>query len=757
MIWLSKSYNNKFNEIDNGEHIKKRCIYFKYWFYDQILKKKINDSEVDNLIKDCISKKNLYSSDESFSCKFYELNLDNIKEIKKLYHFLIIYNIYKNNDIYPSAYCQYINVVSDIINNNNRRCDSHSNDAYCHEYNTYIKPYIKEDILPLPEDKCEKPTPSISTQGVNEKTGKLESKYPIYFHLEKNEKNICSSYKDNDKNSFSDTCQALTSATVEYKDNIKKLCEDIIKLFCTLPERDENNNIRDNYLKFLNFWFNRELKKLITDKITRSSVYSHFNSLCSKVKDLNELKNNINEIDDVQYDKWCVLYELYDNYNKIINECIKKRNDLQNKCTKYYQEVVDLFNKGINYFNENSDYEFNNSMKELNFLYSKFKQEKNFQKIIKQKELKELGFVSDSKKKKVPNVDVICKSLSDADKIRSVNINSEYGVILENTPAQKIYKNFYKENIDESSCIKYCDALISENVDNNKDARICAKIVTNLKKLPNIKDVGDTHEDRCSNLTYWTYDILMKEFNTNKNVIVDNNIISELNNAIFRANRELKKDENCTYYIDGTFTEWTEEKNLHDYFENYSTFIKNITDNVKNETYCQYIDYISNLYKKYIKKCCSCYSRPEYVCEQHCPKFFKCNREFFPIHLLHKLECKDNVSLEKEKEIFESLIVDLDVIRKSQFVAMNFYKILTQDYFYRFIFTTFILLGIFFIFFIFYKFTPNRLMLNEKRSKKKQNNYHNNGSNRKQLLEDEKKYMNGNSNKQRLRIAYHST
>ncbi|KMZ88540.1 hypothetical protein PVBG_04749 [Plasmodium vivax Brazil I] len=406
-----------------------------------------------------------------------------------------------------------------------------------------------------------------------------QHKYPIYFHLEKNEKNICSSYKDNDKNIFSDTCQALTSATVEYKDNIKKLCEDIIKLFCTLPERDENNNIRDNYLKFLNFWFNRELKKLITDKITRSSVYSHFNSLCSKVKDLNELKNNINEIDDVQYDKWCVLYELYDNYNKIINECIKKRNDLQNKCTKYYQEVVDLFNKGINYFNENSDYEFNNSMKELNFLYSKFKQEKNFQKIIKQKELKELGFVSDSKKKKVPNVDVICKSLSDADKIRSVNINSEYGVILENTPAQKIYKNFYKENIDESSCIKYCDALISENVDNNKDARICAKIVTNLKKLPNIKDVGDTHEDRCSNLTYWTYDILMKEFNTNKNVIVDNNIISELNNAIFRANSELKKDENCTYYIDGTFTEWTEEKNLHDYFENYSTFIKNITDN----------------------------------------------------------------------------------------------------------------------------------------------------------------------------------
>ncbi|KMZ89716.1 hypothetical protein PVMG_04546 [Plasmodium vivax Mauritania I] len=216
-------------------------------------------------------------------------------------------------------------------------------------------------------------------------------------------------------------------------------------------------------------------------------------------------------------------------------------------------------------------------------------------------------------------------------------------------------------------------------------------------------NVGHNQEDRCSNLTYWTYDILMNTFNTNKNDNIDNNIISELNNAIFRVNQELKKDKNCTYYIDGTFSEWTEEKYLHDYFENYSTFIQNISDKEKKEIYCQYIDYISKLYKKYMKLCCTCYSRPEYVCVEHCPKFFKCNKQYFPIDLLHKLECNDNVSLKKEKENFESLIVDLEVIRKSQLMAMNFYKILTQDSFYRFIFSTFLLLGIFLIFFLFYK------------------------------------------------------
>ncbi|KMZ77085.1 hypothetical protein PVIIG_05519 [Plasmodium vivax India VII] len=100
--------------------------------------------------------------------------------------------------------------------------------------------------------------------------------------------------------------------------------------------------------------------------------------------------------------------------------------------------------------------------------------------------------------------------------------------------------------------------------------------------------------------------------------------------------------------------------------------------------------------------CCNSYSRLEYVCKEHCPKIFKCNREYFPIYHLHKLEGKYNVSLQKEKDIFESLITDLDIIRKSQLVAMNFYKIVAQDYFYRFVFSTFILLGIFLIFFLFY-------------------------------------------------------
>ncbi|CAI7720799.1 PIR protein [Plasmodium vivax] len=756
IIWLSKNYNNQFNKIDNGEHIKKRCIYLKYWFYDQILKKKINNSEIDKINKDWELKKKLFSSNEHFSCEFYKLSLEHIENIKKLYHFFIIYNIYKNNNIYPITYCQYLKDISDIITKNNSNCESNSNDEYCNEYNSYIKPYIREYILSLPQDKCKMPISSISPQGVSGKTEKSESKYAIYFHLDINEKNICSSYKDIDMNNFPDTCQNLTSGVDKCKDNIKKNFEHTIKLFCTLSEQNKNNKIIDNYIKFLNFWFNRKLREIFVDKSYRNSIYNHFNFLCGKENYLKELKDKIIEIDEEEYKKWCILYDLYNSYNKIVKECINKSNEVQMKCTQYAREVTDLFNEGIDIYNRKNDDEFNNGLIEFSILYNKFKHEMNFQKTIKLPELKEFVFVTDSKKKKIPNVDEICKSLNDDYSMRTVNINSEYRVILENTPAQNIYKKFYKEKIDESICAKYCDIFITNNINNEKAKTICAKVVTNLKKLPVIEQIGYTHEDQCSNLAYWTYDILMNTFNTNKNVITDNNIISELNNAIFRVNQELEENKNCTYYIDGNFSEWREEKDLHDYFENYISYIQNITDKAKKETYCQYIDYISKLYKKYMKICCTCYSRPEYVCEEHCPKFFKCNRKFFPIDLLDKLECKDNESLQKEKENFESLIIDLDVIRKSQLVAMNFYKILTQDYFYRFVFSTFILLGIFFIFFIFYKFTPNGFKLNKNRSKKKQNNYHNNGGNRKELLEYEKKTINGNANKKRLRIAYHS-
>ncbi|VUZ96296.1 PIR protein [Plasmodium vivax] len=675
IIWLLKKDNNQFNKIDNGEHTEKRCIYLKYWFYDQILKKNINNSEIEKLNEDWVSKKNLLTSDKKISCEFYKLNLEQIKEIKKLYHFFIIYNIYKNNDIYPSAYCQYLKELSDIITKNTTRCESHSNDAYCNEYNTYIKPYIKKDILPLPEDKCEKPTSSISTQDVDEKTEKSESKYAIYFDLEKKGKNICSSYKDNDFNKFSVTCQDLSSGTVEYKDNIKKICEYIITTFCRLPERGKNSNIRDNYIKFLNFWFNRELKKIITDKNDRSSVYNHFNTLCSKENDLKELSDKIKEIDEEQYDKWHILYDLYDNYNNIINKYTKKSKDLKNKCTQYSKKIVELFSEVIELNNKKNDDEFNNALKEFSILYNKSKHEIHKYKKIELLELQKLTFAMDSEAAVDNKVASLCKSLKDSDTTRS--------------------------------------ALISNNANNNKDAKICAKIVSNLKKLSTIKNVGDTHADRCSNLTYWTYDIIMNELNSNTKKFIESNISRQLTDIIFRLNKELKKNENCIYYIEGNFSQWREEKDLHDYFENNKTFIQKISDNAKNAKYCEYIDYISNLYKKYMNKCCTCYSRPEYVCEEHCPKFFKCNREFFPIHLLHKLECKDDVSLQKEKENYESLIIDLD-------------------------------------------FTPNSLMLNEKKSKKKQNNYHNNGSNRKELLEHEKKTINANANKKRLRIAYHS-
>ncbi|KMZ89714.1 hypothetical protein PVMG_04544 [Plasmodium vivax Mauritania I] len=183
---LSKEYSNEFNKIDNAENIKNRCIYLKYWLYDQIIQKNIKDIEFYSLIKDCMSKNKIFSSHESFSCEFYHLNLDIVKEIKRLYHFLIIYNIYKNKKLIPNIYCQYLKEISKLYSTKEKKCETHSNDAYCKEFNTYIKPYFTEYLPSLSHDACAKVeatnSPEVLEENV-EKSELQEKNKNVYFIL----------------------------------------------------------------------------------------------------------------------------------------------------------------------------------------------------------------------------------------------------------------------------------------------------------------------------------------------------------------------------------------------------------------------------------------------------------------------------------------------------------------------------------------------------------------------------------------------
>ncbi|CAG9474688.1 unnamed protein product [Plasmodium vivax] len=747
---LSELDGNHFNYIDNGKNIINRCMYMKYWFYDQLLNNNINDNEIEIFYNYWESQKNIFELDKYLTCDIYRINLKDIREIKNIYNYFVFYDRYNNfsainYNTYDVSYCDYQKWFTEYYKAKEQECFSKDNDEICKEFIKYFNKYITGNILSSITEECYKNIKPQSSRDIDQDAEtpyykKIKEKYFTYIDLETYEEQQIKDFDNSNLKIFCNDCKNKECPFDIYTENGNIICEKVIEILSVIGKyMTSNNNIN---FKYLNFWFNHELRKNNQNIKYGQDMYELINSLCTESNNLKELNNKINYVEDDEYKKWCILYDLYFHYNKIENEYLKTLNNPTNKSLEYAKTCLNKYNEGIGiYNNNNKDSVFADDLIKFSILYNNVKQRTKLYRNLELPELPKLILLNESKEKIEPEEDKFC----------------ERGNILKNFSSENIYKALDNKKVDALVCAKYCKQIINNNINSDKFKSLCSKLVTNLKYLSIIENTGNKHEDRCSNLTYWTYDIIMKIFSANGSHYLENDVSRELNNIILRVNNELEKNENCIFYVDGSFQDWSEEKDLHDYFEHYNDLSKLTADKISDKMYCQYINNISNLYKKYMNICCTCYSRPEYFCKDHCPKFFKCNREYFPIYLLDKLKCKDNVSLQKEKENYESLVIDLDVIRKSQLVAMNFYKILTQDYFYRFIFSTFILLGIFFIFFIFYKFTPNGFKLNKNKSKKKQNNYHNNAGNRKELIEYEKKNVNGNSNKKRLRIAYHST
>ncbi|CAG9474560.1 unnamed protein product [Plasmodium vivax] len=753
---LSELYSNHFNYIDNGKNIRNRCMYLKYWFYDQLLNNNISDNEIDIFYNYWKSPQKKFDLDEYLSCEIYRIKSEDIKEIKKIYNYFVFYDRYNNFSAINynkngGLYCNYQKWFSEFYKAKEEVCLSNETKEICKELNTYVKKYITENILSSLTEECEQ-------NKITQSSRAIDNGYYTFINLETNKDKTNQDFENSNLKKLCNDCQKIACLTDKFSENGNTICEKIIKILWFIQKNMARYNIYN--FKYLNFWFNHELRKITQNIKYRQDIYKLINSICTESNNLKELNNKINDVEDDEYKKWCIMYDLYFNYNKIENEYLEALKNSTNKSSEYAKNCVIKYKEGIRiYNNNNKDSDFADDLIKFRILYNNVKKRTKLYRKLELPELPKLIILNESKENIEPEEHKFCKGVKSNVTLPNAGTNIIYRNILKDFSSQNIYNSLDNKDVDALVCAKYCNQIIKNdkiNINRNEFKALCSKLVTNLKYLSSIKNIGKKHGDRCSNLMYWTYDIIMKIINTNISHYLEKDVSIELNNIILRVNKELGKNENCIFYVDGSFLDWNEEKDLHDYFEHYNDLSKLTADKINNEMYCQYINYISKLYKKYMNICCTCYSRPEYVCKEHCPNFFKCNKEYFPIDLLHKLECNDNVSLQKEKENYESLIIDLDVIRKSQIMAMNFYKILAQDYFYRFVFSTFLLLGIFFIFFLFYKFTPIGFKLNKKSSKKNQNNYPNNGGNRKELLEYEKKIMNGNSNKKRLRIAYHS-
>ncbi|SBT55782.1 PIR Superfamily Protein [Plasmodium ovale wallikeri] len=140
-----KKFNEKPNEF---------CLYLKYWLYDQIIIKELNDQEISqvlNVLK--MGDKYKFFIDSANVCEFNILKFIEIKSAKLLIDYLENYENNVNKKNIEKLICNndYKNILNDMIhlyNNIDTPCKNESN-VYCNELEQCKKVYKIKNLLEL--------------------------------------------------------------------------------------------------------------------------------------------------------------------------------------------------------------------------------------------------------------------------------------------------------------------------------------------------------------------------------------------------------------------------------------------------------------------------------------------------------------------------------------------------------------------------------------------------------------------------------
>ncbi|KMZ94344.1 variable surface protein Vir12 [Plasmodium vivax Mauritania I] len=282
-----------------------------------------------------------------------------------------------------------------------------------------------------------------------------------------------------------------------------------------------------------------------------------------------------------------------------------------------------------------------------------------------------------------------------------------------------MYEKLDKEEVDKSKCSNYCEDLIYMDDKHEDFNLLCVKMETNLKKLKTVlgNDVP-SHDDRCTYFIFWIYEKIKNILNNNPSNHSNYYAINLLNHVLYTINKTLSLSEKCPYYVDGALSDWEKEKYLHDYFKNFEPLEKNDGKNLdKCGTYLEYLNHIKELYMNDLKSCCAYYTNSDPGFLEMCPKYFKCDKKYFPHSLISKLGCENEKTNINVDDVFKGLIVDHDVVTLSEMsnrAASNYLKNLLShlmsDRFNSAMFYSYSFLGISFLFFLLYKVIKNDVL-----------------------------------------------
>ncbi|GAB69437.1 hypothetical protein PCYB_001850 [Plasmodium cynomolgi strain B] len=191
---------------------------------------------------------------------------------------------------------------------------------------------------------------------------------------------------------------------------------------------------------------------------------------------------------------------------------------------------------------------------------------------------------------------------------------------------------------------------------------------------------------------------------------------------------------------------------MHDYFKNFDHLKDKTKDKLEDKKYCEYVSAIASLYKDYLSECCTYFFFGHHW--DHCANFFKCDKDLNPYKLLKEFNCGGEFLPQYPESLVQSLIIDRSVILRSRKIGC---RGLTCDPFYMTILFAFLVLGIFYLSFFLYKFTPLGSMVNRKERKKQEMNRY--FEEKDEHKPPPKKLQQGqaNASKKRIKIAYNPT
>ncbi|KNA00965.1 variable surface protein Vir12 [Plasmodium vivax North Korean] len=730
-----ESILKNFNSIcstKNGFSDNTCCDYLIYWIYGELIKKNYTPYNVHWLYRKIqeLLEKNQYDTNTNPMCNrnFKRVfGIENLKYKKYLHDFLEYFDSIKSilkSETSVKEYCDYMYYILQLYNNIKEACYSRIPEACPDEIKKFHNK-IKSLDLSLVKNNCSRVWQEFTLSNWNAILDQLNKEqimhverikgpfkyrkqinYDIFHFLDiYKEEEKSSPNKQKNVSNETTQCDKIKNYVTDEHIKLQEICKDFILYFFNFPKTKFNSIY---YIDYLNYWLNEKLKNTkmsatnfidIMDKILsyKFSSYSQYKYFKNSVYDIN--RNILKEMN--------ILHNLYDEHNKFLNKS-------KDKCRIYDNECLSKYVTKINECYHTKNKRFYKALKKFLSIFN----EKNRGNCDDKKPTEPFLICEILKQHDSDIIQQNCTSSCQTIKNTNLETFPKGENVLNELTAHEKYKKLDNKNIDELICSSYCEDFISVDDKHEKFNLLCAKMATNLKELSTVLADVTSHDDRCTYFIFWAYEKIMSILNENSSSHNNYYAINLLNQVVNTINKELPSGEKCSYNFDGTLSDWKKEKDLHDYFKNFDTIDANVDKNPNNcNKYLGYLKHIRDLYMKDLKSCCAYYTNSDPVYLEMCPKYFKCDKKYFPNSLISKLNCGNEETNPNVDEVFKGLFVDLDVVTLSKMsnrAASNYLKNLLShlmgDKFNSAMFYSYSFLGISFLFFLLYKVIKNDVL-----------------------------------------------